>query len=155
MRYLISSSIFLLLAVNGLSQSVSPEVIASAGDRFSSSDLILEWTLGELMTETIEDGNVLTQGFHQPQIAITSIDDPEGLMNLVSIGPNPTEGRLLIQTEQELTIRLFDLKGAQLLTWNLAQASTEVDLSHLPAGMYVLQINQPSSRNMTMKILKR
>jgi len=48
-------------------QSVSPEVVATAGDYYEGTNVSLSWTLGELATETYTNGNViLTQGFQQP-----------------------------------------------------------------------------------------
>ena len=155
MRYLIIFPLFLLLVGNGIAQSLSPEVVATAGDQFSSASINLEWTMGELVTETVEDGNVLTQGFHQPQIAITSINDPESLRKLVLSGPNPTQGLLSIQTEEDLTIRLFDMKGALLLTMEIDQPSANIDLSLFPDGIYMMQVSTQSSLSMTLNILKR
>ncbi len=48
-------------------QSVSPQVVASGGDYFEGSSVSLSWTLGEIATETLSNGNIiLTQGFQQP-----------------------------------------------------------------------------------------
>ncbi|MEL7163603.1 MAG: hypothetical protein AAFN92_22790 [Bacteroidota bacterium] len=47
-------------------QSVTPEVVAPAGTTFTNGTISLEWTLGEIMTETFTGSVVLTQGFHQP-----------------------------------------------------------------------------------------
>ncbi|MFU8844174.1 MAG: hypothetical protein ACNA7V_10250 [Bacteroidales bacterium] len=56
-------------------QSVSPEVIATAGDYFENSSGSLSWTLGEVMTETFSSGgNILTQGFQQPFVVRISLD---------------------------------------------------------------------------------
>jgi hypothetical protein len=57
-------------------QTLSPEVISSAGGYFENTDASLSWTLGETVTETFTGTNViLTQGFQQPfGIQITGID---------------------------------------------------------------------------------
>lgn len=59
-----------------VAQSVSPEVISSAGDYYENSNGSLSWTLGEIATETYTAGNIiLTQGFQQPiTVAIAGID---------------------------------------------------------------------------------
>ena len=50
-----------------MAQSVSPEVVSSAGDYYEGSNGSLSWTLGEIATETYSNGtNILTQGFQQP-----------------------------------------------------------------------------------------
>lgn len=50
-------------------QSLSPTVVASQGGYFSTPTVSIEWTLGEVMSETFDAQNhFLTQGFHQPNI---------------------------------------------------------------------------------------
>jgi len=65
-----------LLPVYILAQSVSPEVVSSAGDYYENANVSLSWTLGEIATETYTNGNIiLTQGFQQPYgITIHGID---------------------------------------------------------------------------------
>jgi len=59
-----------------MAQSVSPEVVSSAGDYFEGTNASLSWTLGEIATETYSNGtNILTQGFQQPiTVTIAGID---------------------------------------------------------------------------------
>ncbi len=58
-------------------QSLSPAVISTAGDYSTGSGVSLSWTLGEIATETYDNGSyILTQGFQQPLegISIAGID---------------------------------------------------------------------------------
>ena len=56
----------LLLAICLSGQSLTPEVVSSSGDYFEGANASLSWTLGELATETFDNGNnILTQGFQQ------------------------------------------------------------------------------------------
>lgn len=59
-----------------MAQSVSPEVVSSAGDYYEGANASLSWTLGEISTETYDNGtNILTQGFQQPYgITLHGID---------------------------------------------------------------------------------
>ncbi|MEO0732717.1 MAG: T9SS type A sorting domain-containing protein [Bacteroidota bacterium] len=69
MRWLIFSLV--LLASGFLSaQVLTSEVISSGGETFKDNTGSIEWTLGELMTETF--GASLTQGFHQPSADVTA-----------------------------------------------------------------------------------
>ncbi|MEM1358204.1 MAG: T9SS type A sorting domain-containing protein [Bacteroidota bacterium] len=64
----------LVLSTCALSaQSLTPEVVASAGETFSNGSLTLEWTLGEIMTETYTGDIILTQGFHQPDVELAAL----------------------------------------------------------------------------------
>ncbi|HMQ77825.1 MAG TPA: BspA family leucine-rich repeat surface protein, partial [Flavobacteriales bacterium] len=54
-------------------QSVSPTVVANAGGTGTAGNMTLDWTLGEPMVTTLDNGLlVLTQGFHQPGGVLTS-----------------------------------------------------------------------------------
>ena len=66
----------LAISLTITAQSVSPEVVASAGDYFEGTNASLSWTLGEIATETYSNGNIiLTQGFQQPvSVTIHGVD---------------------------------------------------------------------------------
>ncbi len=64
-----------LIFVIGLCQSNESEVIATSGEYFENSGISLSWTLGECITETFSNENIiLTQGFQQK---ITSQTDSQ------------------------------------------------------------------------------
>jgi hypothetical protein len=57
------------------SQSLSPTIIASSGGYFTGTGASLSWTLGEIATETFNNGSfILTQGFQQPVVGIVISD---------------------------------------------------------------------------------
>lgn len=68
--------LLILIPVLGLAgllsaQSLDPEVISSSGEYFENNNASLSWTLGETVTETFANGNiVLTQGFQQAVLGI-------------------------------------------------------------------------------------
>jgi len=68
--------LFVISSTLCFAQSIHREVIASSGDHFVGANASISWTLGEIATETLTDGNyILTQGFHQPYgIVIHGID---------------------------------------------------------------------------------
>ncbi|MBK9148716.1 MAG: DUF285 domain-containing protein [Flavobacteriales bacterium] len=54
-------------------QSASPTVVATTGGTGTAGNMTLDWTLGEPMVTTLDNGQlVLTQGFHQPGGAFPS-----------------------------------------------------------------------------------
>ncbi len=61
----------LLLGFSIFAQSIEREVVASSGDYYEGANISLSWTLGEIATETYDNGsNILTQGFQQPDITV-------------------------------------------------------------------------------------
>ena len=61
----------------------------------------------------------------------------------VNIYPNPTTDRIKIRSNQpeELKVRLFDLEGRII---NQAQGTgiQQMDVSQLPSGVYIVDVNQ-------------
>ncbi|MBN2174991.1 MAG: hypothetical protein JW731_12730 [Bacteroidales bacterium] len=94
----------LLIPVFVISQSVSPQVVSSAGDFFEGTNVSLSWTLGEIATETLSNGNViLTQGFQQPFSVILAGIDLDVLVYLE--GPySGTEMRTDLNTAGEIPL---------------------------------------------------
>ena len=52
---------------NVFSQASDLQIVASAGSSFETNEIILDWTLGELMVQTLDrPSGMISQGFHQP-----------------------------------------------------------------------------------------
>jgi hypothetical protein len=146
-----------LLMFAAKAQTATPELLASAGDSFTNTDYSLNWSLGEIMTESYTNTEfILTQGFHQPYLSSVSIDE-KPMLN-VSVWPNPTDHILYVtalnQNAKPLSYTLKDLTGKELLNGNfmLKQA---LDLDNYPAGMYMLSIYGDKIPLHTFKIIKK
>jgi len=76
MKTITLATLFTISITLCIAQSIDRDVISSAGDHFQGPNSSLSWTLGEIATETLTDGNIiLTQGFQQPYgIVIHGID---------------------------------------------------------------------------------
>ena len=96
---------------------------------------------------------------------ITIDQDPEdGIKNIdkedVMIYPNPTTGelRILMNNEQLImnNIEVFDVFGRKLSSNHLIPTSSNhlINISHLPAGTYFVQITTDSGK-ITKKIIKK
>jgi hypothetical protein len=121
-------------------------------------------SIGEIVTETILYYNNMQSNFrwgcHKLTASYINVADigaaiaespvtPE--LNDVSVYPNPTIGKLRI-TDYGLRItgvRIFDISGVHL--FNTQQ--TTLDISHLPAGIYFVQITTENGV-VTRKIVK-
>lgn len=77
----------LFLPVLVLSQSLQPQVIATAGESSSNGGFSLAWTMGEVAIQTYQQSTFqLTEGFHQPEVSSVAIE-PKILSGL-TIYPN-------------------------------------------------------------------
>lgn len=145
---------FALFFCGAYAQSIGRDVIASAGDFYTSPVGSLSWTLGETVIETVENGSVnviLTQGFQQSD----ERDFPIGIRPIpvssvfVNLYPNPTIQSIRMDIKYDNTsrikIELVDMLGRVLNTDNLdvlkGQVSNyQLDVSSLAAGMYMFRL---------------
>lgn len=138
-----------------IAQSFSPDVIATAGTTFTDGTSQLDWTLGETTTATFTSGsNMLTQGFHQPNLMITALNDVENTS--VSVYPNPTLTFLNVQlrTFENTIIELYSIEG-KLLATQLANNNTmQMDMTNYAAGNYLLRITSSKGKTSSYKISK-
>ena len=90
-----------------------------------------------------------------------SVDEPT-LAGTMSFFPNPTDGKVTIEIDQELaaecSVELIEVSGRKVLEMNLGTADKLVetlDFSELPAGLYFLRLNSgDQSKTEKIEILK-
>ncbi|MBK7128898.1 MAG: T9SS type A sorting domain-containing protein [Crocinitomicaceae bacterium] len=125
-------------------QSLTPTVVASAGDYFSNSSTSLSWTLGEVVTDSyFGTNNQLTQGFQQPMESYAGIETTE-VQGAFTVFPNPSRNVIQISalnTTGQYYLTLTDFTGQIILTESYnANLIHTLSLDQLAAGMYLLQI---------------
>ena len=141
--------LILFLHVNG--QTSLPKVIAAGGFFYSSPSLSVSATIGEMsVIETaVTPSFIVTQGFQQPEIAGTWIDDPEGLVKGLHLYPNPLSGdrvqvSVLAGRNYSARIMIYDLSGRfileQEITGMAGSDSREILLSGLENGVYLFRV---------------
>jgi hypothetical protein len=87
-----------------------------------------------------------------PQAVVSGIHNP--LKGSVNIFPNPAKGKLDIEPEKpgDYTVVIQDMLGKNVGSWSLS-GNSQVDISHLVNGTYVLQMFQ-NDQVITRKIVK-
>lgn len=133
------------------------EVVSTSGDCFEKPSGSITFTLGECVTETFESGNVmLTQGFHQPVLKVTSIESVKTIS--VTAFPNPTSDILYLQINEESIsgyyYELYDITGKQLSSELITKSITEIPFSNRSFGTYLLKIFKDDKSVQTLKIIK-
>jgi len=123
------------------SQTLSPSVIALAGGyEKTPGGMTVSWTLGELVIEPLRSDNLLlTQGFQQPELKVsTGFVDPAFTHGL-STFPNPTSLELFMQTDYQeaVSFRMVDMAG-KLIKEGKWTHKNVVDVSALSQGMYAI-----------------
>ena len=138
------------------------EVISSSGDHYDNGSVQLSWTLGEIVTETATDDNVIiTQGFHQSNLTITKIEE-DYLNNInasVNIFPNPTSDLATIELKDveiaNFIYELNDNKGKTIIKKNFESETEVIDFSQYAASIYYIRIySKAGDYSETFKVIK-
>ena len=135
--------LMLCLPMIGYGQVATPSVVSSSGDSYSNGGIMMDYSLGEIVVETSSNNaNILTQGFHQGDLKITT-----AVFNLdikTKIYPNPTTNFIIIELEKNVNaeILVYDINGKIVIKDKLNDAQQkQLNFSFLTQGNYFLHIN--------------
>ncbi len=157
---------FLLLILwssAGFSQTISRQVIGTAGDYSENSGFSVSWTIGEPVTETFASDNyTLYQGFQQGDYVV---EIPEGTNDIfnnfdINIYPNPAGDFLVVNIKnpdnKSFELDLFSLNGKKILSAQINPFSKEkyLNLSKLATGTYIIKIIR-NNNIQTFKLIKK
>lgn len=162
MKLLISClAVFYALSLSGLN---AQEVISSAGTQSSStgtSAVSLAWTVGEPVIGTVSNGSyTLTQGFHQPRISSSAVDDAVIPGLSLDVYPNPSTDELNLRINEgdlsQFQYTLITLEGKTLILKKISKNLTRIDMNTYSAGSYFLKIIAKNGKPVkTFKIVKQ
>src|ERR1700749_2193301 len=145
-----------LTAKFGSAQSLAPQVISTSGTSFNNGSSQLDWTIGEPVTATLNNGsNELTQGFHQSYLVITSVKDPIADYT-VNVFPNPAIDNVNLQFDnlkESVTVSLYTAEGKLLDTRQVINASgLQLPMSNYSNGTYLLSVKDKNAAEKTYRI---
>ncbi len=144
-------------------QTASPELISSAGDSFSNTSYRLDWSIGELVTETYTDAQyTLTQGFHQGTYIVSSVDENPLLEYSITAFPNPTSDLITLTLkspfeggEGDVLITVTDFSGKVLQTKQIHSESEQISFSNYAKGTYSVIVSQNNQFVKSFQIVKK
>jgi len=130
------------------SQLVEREVIATEGNSVSTpSGLTVSYTVGEPYVGAVGIGNItFSQGFQQGFEALATSWKPALIDIDFKAFPNPSQGILSVSLSAQVPVALhlvvYDLMGKEVHAPRISPRHSShlltLDLSHLPAGQYLL-----------------
>ena len=145
---------FIVIALTLHAQSAERYVISSSGGEMTSSQYSVEYTLGETVISTVENSNyMLTQGFHQPISVPTSV--PEETSGEITLYPNPTSEKVFLDLPEELNdvdVKIFTLYGQKVLSKSHLTSESNINLSGLASGTYIVSIINPNNQSIEKRI---
>ena len=146
--------LFSLCVLHSLSlyaQQVTPVVINAGGSSGSSSNIFIDWTIGEMPVIATYSGTSLavTNGFLQAGNGFlpTSLRDlPSLTSSEIKIFPNPVSNEMQVQFQLnnagKIQIILFDISGKKLIDRQLIHSGGSqvhlINLKRYPQGSYQL-----------------
>lgn len=122
--------------------AICQEVVSTQGDSYSNTSGTIDYTIGEVVIETVSDGNNdVTQGFHQTNWKFAEVEDLDPTLN-ISVYPNPINDQLKIETEsfRGLEYLLYDQNGKRIEIGSLVNLITTVNAENLQPSIYNLVI---------------
>jgi hypothetical protein len=148
---------FLLVTTTCFSQTISKQVIGTAGKTQTNSNLKISWTTGEpvvgLMTA---GGNQLGNGYY-PAMDIQALSIDDVALNVeIKVYPNPTSQSLYVSHPEynSFSIQIADINGKQIYAGTI-EKEVPLDVSSYTQGMYLITIeNKESNKKNTYKIIK-
>lgn len=154
--------LFLMIAVtmHGFCQYMNREVIASAGKSSQNLYVQVDWTVGELIVKTFENEQcVLSQGFHQTKLILSSIGIQDYPDLSVRVFPNPARDYISIEMTtpsfESRIIQLIDMRGRVRFYQETAQQKLRINLLTFDKGVYFLRIIEKNGKYISSyKIIK-
>lgn len=150
--------LFFFSTTLGYSQTISKQVIGTAGKTQTNSNLKLSWTAGEsivgLMTA---DGNQLSNGYY-PAMDLQALSIDDTTLNIeIKIYPNPTLQSLYVSHPEYnlFLIQIADVNGKEIYN-GIIEREIPLDVSSYSQGIYLITIeNKEFNKKNTYKIIKK
>lgn len=149
------------LYVGAQNATTAPNVVSSGGDHFqpTPADASVSWTVGEPTISTLDNGQLLTQGFHQTSLSVLMIANSPATAWSLEVFPNPTSDLLQIRAlhspAPDFLISLTDVSGKVVINSNMATEQCQLNLTHLAVGSYHLKVADATTNAFkTFKIVK-
>jgi Secretion system C-terminal sorting domain len=146
-----------LLSLGMNAQMLTPQVIASTGGFSSNANNSLSYTVGEMtMVQTFTaNGNILTQGFQQPNDQVLGIlDVTQDDYGSFVVYPNPAVDNawlgFTLPEAGRVTIVMYDVLGQKVsdiytANYDSGKIVTQANTSLYAAGIYMMTMTFVSS----------
>lgn len=149
----------LLIPISLEAQTISRYSISSASG-FYSENLSLDFSVGQIITPIVENSQILTSGFQQPENKTIKNEQKNEFINYeLNIFPNPTNSytNIIITSEfeiEQINVNVYDVCGKEIfLDYNQQNLTNyqkiKINFSNVTEGNYLVlvTINQIITKN--------
>ncbi len=172
-------AIMLSISTTSFSQAISLSILTSAGDFSTNQEgLSLDWTLGEVFSETVQHTYDCTGGFQQGIKTVDQIPTVDVVQNEkksvpnypdfnreeinVLVYPNPSSDLLKLKfpepISENLLVNIFDENGKEVLVRKFSPSSNStffsLQIDQLRPGVYFLQLAHSTKSLLTQSFVK-
>lgn len=140
----------ILITLNLSAQSIERQVIGSLGNTFTSSNLIVTSTVGEVAVATNSNANImLTEGYQQAIVTVPSSINGLSNFSKLALFPNPTTDIATLDIKANISlstmVRVLSAEGKlikQISTQIEPGVSSSVllDMTAEASGVYLIHI---------------
>lgn len=142
-----------------IAQELSPSVVSSSGESFMASGVSLDFTIGEIVTETYtEQDFMLTQGFLQGKKGETAIGEQPVNASDIDVYPNPSRNMVHVMykgREKPTNVEIIGMHGCMVRSVQFTNNPMAVDLQQLNPGLYVMRLLFSDHNSVSTKIIKK
>lgn len=132
------------------------EIVASGGGQLSASGVSIDFTIGDIATSSYGSPVILFEGFQAVNYGGTLITGLP-IETAFAFYPNPAQKYLHIEAELGTgsSFHVTDMSGKRIeLPAELTKQRAIVDVSSLPASLYILTIQDKSGKSYHVKFIK-
>tara|TARA_B100000963_G_scaffold302845_1_gene275893 strand:- start:779 stop:1261 length:483 start_codon:yes stop_codon:yes gene_type:complete len=158
MRYFILLAILSIVGFS-YSQDLDHFVIGTDGGHVKNNQFSLSYTIGEVVSGLARDrlNNIdITQGFHQPNISIVSVEDHDFDVN-ITVFPNPAIDYINVKIsdlERANRFYIYDISGRLLSQQQILEKAFKIGFSQLSTGNYIILFTKDDTKIKTIKVQK-
>lgn len=129
-------------------QNEDLHIVSPAGSTYHANELTLDWTIGEVVITSMQTSSMgVSQGFHQPNISVVSVQPIPEELGTVAVFPNPFSNDLDINIQysipQKGVLKLFDFTGK--IIWKQPFEGIDIverlSTTSFPAGTYLFVVS--------------
>lgn len=102
-------------------------------------------------TNDIDYFEVIHQFFVSDEMPTVGIEEVQVDNSRVRLYPNPSNGRVTIETARPESVTVCDIKGNRLESHNLAEGANTLDLGNLGGGLYILKFEDGSVTRLVIR----
>lgn len=154
-------TIFILTSVLLVTVSAQSSLGATGGEAAGNGGSV-SYSIGQIAVQSSSDGTTtVSEGVQQPyEISTVGVDNYPAITLNAVVYPNPTQGNLqLVIRNEELGVsnwrlKVFDANGKFLLSKQIEEETTQLDLSPYATGTYYIKVCNGKDVMKMFKVVK-